>query len=158
MAGKQQRLYLMKKYSALYKRAMWFDMDKCVYCGAGRQCLDHVPAISLLENIDVKRYLKQGGTLTLYPCCSKCNSLLGNTEALSLYDRLQALLKKYNKRLDRIEVWEDSELKEMGKNMRSYIQSQQFKLKELNDAVYNIDIKILQIETGKMDDDGMLLE
>lgn len=117
-----------KKYGHLYKRVTGFDLSTCAYCGAPRQCLDHVPAISILENIDVKQYIRKGGKFLLYPSCGQCNGMLNNKPYVAYLDRLDYLEKRYLQRMDKIEVWTPKEIEEMTGMMKAYIQGGQYKV------------------------------
>lgn len=149
----------MKRYGMLYKRVSGFDLSKCAYCGEPRECLDHVPAISQLENIDVTVYLKKGGRLLLYPACLQCNGFLGKTDLVSYYDRLDYLSSKYIKKMEHTEVWTESELNEMGRMMRAFIEANMYKTNILVKKLEVIEERrlneLLSLEDG-VSDDGII--
>jgi hypothetical protein len=145
------RKFLEKRYSGLYKRIISFDASKCIYCEFPRECLDHVPALSLLDSINLKHYLKNDGKLLLYPSCQECNRLLSNTSNIDFYSRLHQLSRKYDKKLDNREVWSETELNEMGPNMRTFIEANSYKTDELILKLENINKKITAIELDEVD-------
>ena len=133
------RKFLMKKYGGLYRRVIEFDLDKCAYCCFPREALDHVPAISLLEGIDVREYLKKGGKLLLYPACRQCNQMLHNKAYASYLDRLDYLETKYLEKMDKVEVWTKGEINEMTGMMKAYIEANQYKVQIMIRKVEAID-------------------
>lgn len=149
---KNHRKELQKRYGQLYHRVAGVDLYTCVYCGAPRQCLDHVPAISLLEGIDVKKYLEEGGKLLLYPSCLDCNGYLSNLNLLGLYERMDHIIQRLDKKLSKIEYWSPHELRRMGPNMKAYIQAHQYKIEILSAKIKAIDDRKL-----KLDEEGHLI-
>lgn len=128
MADKERRKFLRQRYGALYHRATDFDRHVCAYCNTSRDVFDHVPALSLLDGIDVTEYLKKGGKFLLYPSCKECNSILHNKPYISFYDRLDYLSERYIKKLDKMETWSEHELSQMGPTMQAYIRAAQVKV------------------------------
>lgn len=151
MTSGKHRKYLMKRYGLLYRRVSGFDLTLCAYCGDPREALDHVPAISLLEGIDVKEYIKKGGKFLLYPACLQCNKLLLNHESVSYSDRLDHLSYRYNVKLSKLEPWSRYELNQMGKNMRAYIEAHQYKIKILMDKLKRIEERRLNNDYNDQD-------
>lgn len=146
---------LMKKYGRLYKRVMGFDPTICAYCDQPREVLDHVPPISALESISIRGYAKKGGKFLLYPSCAKCNSMLGRVSLVSYYERLLHLEARYAKKIDKIELWTEEEIDEMGYAMRAFIKSNRQDLEELNNKVAAIHEKLLKIELGELTEEGV---
>lgn len=125
----------IKLYGHLYKRVDNINWEKCVYCDESMEVYDHCPPIAIVENLNVKEYKKRGNKFRLYPSCSQCNRLLGAYPSTDIYERLDYLIKKYEKRLDKIEVWSESELEEMGYAMRNHILNNQSSFELLNNKV-----------------------
>jgi hypothetical protein len=140
-----RRKELLKKYGILYRRVKGFSLERCAYCDYPRACLDHVPPIMMLDEIDTKVYMEKGGTFLLYPSCNDCNRYLGYIKEIDFIDRLEHLAKKYNKKLDTREYWSDDEIKEMGHNMQSYIVGHQEKTRTLIKKLYAIENRIVGI-------------
>lgn len=128
-----ERKRLMKVYGGLYKRVGCFDWSKCAYCDRPMRVYDHVPPISIVEGLDIKVYRKRGGEFRLYPSCAKCNRYLRDYPPTDFYERLDYLIRQYEKRLNRIEHWSEEELSEMGYNMRTHIIDRQKNIGELSD-------------------------
>lgn len=139
-----------KKYGNLYRRATGVDLSKCVYCGGGRQALDHVPAISLLDDIDVRMYIKAGGKFTLYPVCTSCNFNLGRCALIDYYERLQYLSRKYEAKLSKFESWTPYEVSQMGPNMQSFINASAGKIAKYQTLLNGVESKILAVELGEI--------
>lgn len=142
----KRRIFLARKYGRLYKRTYQFDLDKCAYCNDPRVLLDHVPPISMLENIDVRLYLKKGGKLLLYPCCKTCNATLGGKQLITYQERLEYLSTRYIAKLDNMEVWDEGELSEMGHSMRTFIESRQSKVRDYVRKLQAVEDKLLEID------------
>lgn len=113
-------------------------MTSCVYCGGPRQCLDHFPPISQLDNIDVSKFLKKGGQLLLYPACLSCNTILNRKWNVDLLDRMDYVAEYYIKKLDKMEVWEEDEINELGPTLKSTILANQYKIQDYNTKLTNI--------------------
>lgn len=117
-------------YGSYYRRTTKFSFDDCVYCDEKAQSLDHVPPLSYLDTLNIDKYREMGGKFLLYPCCLECNMLLGDEQLVTLYDRLSYLHDKYERRLNKIVKWEQSEIKQLGRNLKTYVQARQYKIKE----------------------------
>jgi hypothetical protein len=112
------------KYGELYTRFYhneenWFT---CFYCGCHATCFDHQPPITRVSdyrslNLAHEKYIK-------VPSCENCNLLASDELTESLWERLdhiRAKLEKRHKRLLRGDFWEDEEMKPLGKNLRTHI-------------------------------------
>lgn len=144
MSASTNRRFLIKAYNHLYI-TFKTEFKGCVYCGGSIQCLDHAPPISLCPDIDIDKYLSTGGEFRLYDSCKECNSLLGTFEYCDLYLRLDHLLNKYIKKIDKIEHWDLSEIEELGYSLQNLALSSQYRLSELNNKIYNIDKRMLEV-------------
>jgi len=100
-------------------------MSKCVYCGSSKNIEnDHLIPYSFT-------YLKTRHRLTTskkgtVPACHECNNLLGNKMYTTVSSRAAYLLPKYNKKCDKLShlpEWTEEELSELGRAMRSVIES-----------------------------------
>lgn len=125
----------LKLYGHLYKRVSDLDWEKCVYCDEPMNVYDHCPPITIVENLNIKQYKKKGNKFRLYPSCSQCNRLLSAFPSTDIYERLDYLIRKYEIRLDKIEVWSKSELEQMGYAMRNHILNNQSSFEILNNKV-----------------------
>ena len=92
----------------------------CSYCGEFADTYDHVIPVSY-KHVDRKMEV---GNKEAIPCCSECNTILGNRFLHTVSARATYLLKEYRKRYKRVlntPHWEDDELEEMGESMRKSI-------------------------------------
>lgn len=111
--SKNYRKGLIKRYGWLYKKDFTVDQSKCYYCGIEKTAYDHRPAITLVVNLNITVYKKQGGKFELIPSCVGCNSTLNNKNFHNKFECLLFLFERYNKKLDKMELCEPHELKEM---------------------------------------------
>jgi hypothetical protein len=110
--------------TALYRRPTGFDLGKCAYCDAPRECLDHVPPLRLACDLDVGEFMKAGGRFLLYPSCFECNAFLGKRDLPSYGQRVAFLWEHYGN-LIRTRTWEAWELAQLGPGLRPYITARQ---------------------------------
>lgn len=144
--SKLRRLTL-RQYGQLYHRLDNTDQEHCWYCGDGRECLDHVPSLGMLPNIDVKKFRESGGRFLLVPCCSSCNSLLGNRRLYTPNERISWLLGAYHKLFDKAYYgWSDTEVSEMGYTFRVMISAGISKSNSYISKIRAIERRILDIE------------
>lgn len=121
----RKRRALEKTYSHLYRRVSGFNWGVCIYCGGEAVVFDHCPPLTKVEYLNINEYVKKGGKFRLYPSCHMCNTYLGSFSDTNFYNRLEYLLKKYDKKLDTIEPWSERELSEMGHAMKAHIKNKQ---------------------------------
>ena len=127
----KERNRLVRTYNHLYRRAE-VELDKCFYCGANRECLDHVPPISWVESFDTTKYREQGNEFLLYPSCFKCNSYLGDKNLFDISERIEYLYQRYTKEIDKIVgLWTDEETEEMSPMFQDMIRNRTNRVKEL---------------------------
>lgn len=138
----KRRIY-EKLYGHLYKRPIEFGLDKCAYCNFPREAFDHVPALALIDGIDIGEYTRRGGKFILYPSCRQCNSFLSVKAYIDYVDRLNYLDMKYLLKIKQIE-WSKKELSSMTGMMKAYIEANQFKVDVLLQKVRNIGMNILK--------------
>lgn len=136
---KQSNKSLLKRYGQLYRRVTGFDLSLCAYCNFPREALDHVPALSLVDGIDIKKYLKNGGKFLLYPACKQCNNYLSNRPYVGYLERLDYLEEKYLKKMNKTEVWSKTEIDQMTGMLKAYIEAHQYKIEITIQKVRNID-------------------
>ena len=135
---KRERKRLLKIHGHRYKRVGGLDWEKCSYCCSPMNVYDHVPPIAIIEGIDIDSYLNNGGSFRLYPSCSQCNGMLGAYPSVSFYERLEYLAVKYEKKLDKVEIWSNQEISELGEGLRNYVLESQQNISVLNDKYINI--------------------
>ena len=129
--------------SALYTRDYSHDPALCAYCGAPRQCLDHVPPLRLAADMDLDRFRRNGGELLLIPACLDCNALLGSKPLPTYDERLSALYWLYEARI-RSRSWSEDEVAELGPGLRRYVEGQDARNRELIAKFRGIERAILR--------------
>ena len=150
MASKKnkERMRLQEIYGGLYKRHFITEGYKCFYCGETAQCLDHTPALSVLEGLP-KGYMKRNKIpYALLPCCFECNAALGNKSFLTAFERLMYLESYYEaffKKQQR--KWDNEEIEEMGDNLKRYIKHQKEKLDIYVQKIRAIQLRQMKPET-----------
>jgi hypothetical protein len=118
----KDRHLLENIYSKSYKRLHSVDQGVCLYCGAPKQLLDHVPAISETHKRGTKALREEGVRFLLVPSCSECNSLLGARSLWFIEERFDYLIKVINRQLDKLGAnWSKEEINELGRGLRSFI-------------------------------------
>ena len=97
---------------------------KCAYCGDIADSLDHV-----LPHSYTRIFPKQNRTYNkkeVVPCCTECNSLLGNKPYFAVAERAAYLAGKYEKRYKKLlsmPVWEEEDIEECGYNIKLFIEN-----------------------------------
>ena len=79
---------LQMLYGHLYEFDPREDRMKCCYCGDVRECVDHVPALHVVDMLGSKKVRELDVDFFLYPSCSKCNSTLHTSFLLTYEERL----------------------------------------------------------------------
>lgn len=95
---------------------------RCAYCGDFASSRDHVIPVSSGQSMTTRSTTRKNSV----PCCSECNSYLGNrhyhtvgTRAAYLVDRIE---KEYQKVLS-MPPWTSDEISEMGYTLKVYIKA-----------------------------------
>jgi hypothetical protein len=109
-------------YSKTYKRLHGVDQSVCLYCGAPKQLLDHVPAISETHKRGTDTLRKEGVRFLLVPCCTDCNCLLGARSLWFIEERFDYLIKAIDRKLNKLGAyWSKEEINELGRGLREFI-------------------------------------
>lgn len=103
----------------------------CIYCGETATALDHVYPKALSQRLDltresVFRALKRA--LVVVPTCTQCNSIAGATPFLSPLEKRKFIQKSLRKKLAKqlkVVVWDEEEIDELGKTLRTKIIAEQ---------------------------------
>lgn len=149
MINNKERKRLMKIYGFLYKRYSNCDWDKCIYCGEVKECWDHCPPISIVDDINIKKYKKNGGEFNLFPSCNKCNQYLSNYASSDLYDRFEYLLDKYKKKYKKLPKWNDEEIDQLGHTLKSHILNKRIEYNIIENKIKNIKLNLINDELFK---------
>lgn len=125
-----KRKYALLQSNVFYrKKFRWVNF--CIYCGQKAQCLDHVFPLCFasmfdLQRPNVRKQFFQG--LNLVPSCNECNALAGKNLFYSIKEKrkfIKTKLRKKYKRHSKNVVWDDDEIKELGFNLRKFIETKQ---------------------------------
>lgn len=94
----------------------------CVYCGAPADTRDHVPPITRV--CDYEAFNLTHEMYLLVPCCNACNSILSDSLQENILDRIEhlkgILSSRYTRRL-KSQEWQQDEIAELGRNLRSHV-------------------------------------
>lgn len=136
----------------MYTSINELEYSTCLYCDEPAIELDHVPAISLVENMNIEEYISNGGEFLLYPSCTRCNRYLSNCNATGGYERLLVLESKYLKRVNKLETWSDKDLGVLGHTLRSLIESKRIHTQLLTKQLAVIQNKLYRMDIGELSD------
>ena len=137
----------LQEIGQLYEFSYIDSRLKCVYCDFQRECVDHVPPVSLAANIGTKEIFKSGISLQTVPCCRSCNSLLGAKKLFNYEERLSHLYEAYNQKLQSSTLWGDDEIEELSGNLKRMICAKQKHLRnEIVARIRSIEINLLDAE------------
>lgn len=110
-----------KLYNQYYKR-FGNNWSKCIYCGLSATLYDHCPPISKIENINIKKFIKDGNEFLLYPSCKDCNSFLNASMNIDLFERMNFLFDKYTEKANHYDnLWDKNEIEQLGPNLKSIV-------------------------------------
>jgi hypothetical protein len=120
------RAQLESLYGGLYHKHLEGDPFECFYCGDTRTCLDHRPALSVLDVSGPKYMRKNKIPLVLVRSCSSCNSMLNNKPFLTVLEATEWLRDKLEELYERSSaLWTPKEIAELGYSLRTFIQHKQ---------------------------------
>lgn len=107
--------------------------DFCYYCGDYADTLDHVPPLNSVENMRMEEWHKQKLPFVLIRACTSCNSKLGSKPIYSILERVANIIHKLEKEYEKVmdNKWSDTELKELGKNLKSIVSAYDVKTAKL---------------------------
>jgi len=100
----------------------------CTYCGCSAESVDHTtPKAWRSTTTDPSG---GGYKKRVVPCCLNCNSILSCLPLLTVSERAAYIAERLSvkhERLLRSPVWDESEIKALGPNLRRKIKHKQFK-------------------------------
>lgn len=142
-----KRKDLEKAYSQLYTFDDMGERMKCVYCGDVRECLDHCPPLSLVHAITPQIMRARKIQLRLYPSCSACNQALGAKGYGTYEERLVFLYTYYQNKTDRVALWDNDEIEELGVHLAQMVRARQLHVRrELFTKVRGIEQRLAAIK------------
>ena len=150
MRGKatKRRKQLMQTHGHKYKRHFLTEGYYCFYCGDPAQALDHVPPLSMMEVLDRDKIKKDRIPRALVPCCTECNTALGDRQLINVFDRLLYLESYYDAFFKQQRaMWSDEEIDELGYSLREFVRHKQDRLDRYVDKIRAIQVRQLKPET-----------
>lgn len=134
-------------YYHLYHRDYSYPANICAYCTSPSDSIDHVPPLSITENIDVEEFKERGGEFLLVPSCRMCNNLLGNRSLPTMLDRTNWLYNKYISLADKhFRNWDEDELEELGPGLQKYIKAHDFVARDYIRRAQGTEVVLLGLE------------
>ena len=144
--SKRQELH--KLHNHKYTRHYTNEGYYCFYCNDPAECLDHVPPLSLIDNMPYKERKRFGIPAALVPCCDECNRILGDRVLVNVEDRLLYLESYYDKYLNRQKsMWTNDEIEELGPSLQDMVRSRQEKLQRFVHKIRAIQLRQIKVET-----------
>jgi hypothetical protein len=99
----------------------------CYYCGSTDDLtLDHTVPVSFYSPRPTRKGMKSKYTdpVPVVDCCTECNSTLHNKLVIDVRDRAELIQKRYVKKYRKVlnlPRWDEEDIDELGKNLRSVI-------------------------------------
>lgn len=136
-----------QKLSGIYKRMPYVNLGKCYYCNDPRETLDHVPPLKYACDMDIDKFVTDGGVLLLVPSCKECNSFLSSKPLFTIPERVVYLYEKYTKNADKVQaLWDDEEISELGHNMQLIVQARDNEVRRVIKKAQMLEERLLSIE------------
>lgn len=126
-------------------------MKSCIYCGDVCEARDHVIPCNYAM---ITRSFSVGETV---PCCTHCNSILGDRHILTIDLRasyVHSILtkkKKYRKILE-TQYWCEEDLNELGYSLREMFRSMQMARRWLERRIDNLELVSEGFDASPIDD------
>ena len=147
-----------KTYQDFYEFRCIDDRLKCVYCDFSRQCLDHVPPISVVRKIGLKKIREESLNLFLLPSCNACNLALSSRPLGTYGERLSFLYSYYSKKIESKTLWGEDEIEELSGNLKMMIAAKQkFIRQELIARIRSIEFNMLDVDSREAQLDSINL-
>jgi hypothetical protein len=105
-------------------------------CGEPATDRDHVVAHSLVKVSDARRTYECDEVV---PACRECNGALHNKPLVTIAERANWLLIRLKKKLDKMPVWEKSEMTQLGRCLRAVVEAGQLKRKKTERRVEHLE-------------------
>ncbi len=145
----KHRVFLERMYGDCYEFDPGKDRLKCFYCGDVRECVDHMPPLSVVDRIGIQALRKRDVTLKTVPCCKACNHALGDRPVANFEERLAFLHEYYVRKAKGTAVWTEEDLNELQGHLRrmvenrnqSFIREIVMKLLGIRDSLCNLKMR-----------------
>ena len=128
----KERARLIRAYHHLYERLYTEEGFECFYCASPADTIDHSPPLSWIEPYGLKAFKEAEIPLATIPCCSECNTLLGDKKLFTAEDRLIYLLSKYSKLRSKLVNWTLEEISDMGESFKNTLKVTHHRNNEIN--------------------------
>jgi hypothetical protein len=131
---------MLSLYGKHYSRVTTPALHGCFYCGEPATTIDHCPPVSGAD-LFIDRYGKPSIPFYLLPCCSECNSTLGDQVIPTPATRAAHLERKLNKNYEkRFALWSDDELGEMSPMFRKVIKAKREALRSMITRIKHLEL------------------
>lgn len=97
---------------------------RCFYCGEPSIGVDHIPPLVIVSKLGYDECVKLGAEFVLVPCCSECNSILGDLFLLNHIEREQHIRSELKRRYGKLAArtpWLTHEIDNLGYNLQSAV-------------------------------------
>jgi 5-methylcytosine-specific restriction endonuclease McrA len=125
---RSNRKLLEKELNSFYSVEYYGNPYECAYCGEPRECLDHVPPLSLVSKLGMKVIRENNIELIKVPACSKCNLTLGSRRLATYADRLVFLYERLSRDLSTKVLWTKEEIEQLSGNLKQMVKNSQLKI------------------------------
>ena len=98
----------------------------CYYCGDSADTLDHTIPVSFYSTIPTRSGIKSkySDPVPVVDCCLECNTTLHNKLVTDVRDRADLIQERYAKKYKKVlslPRWNEEDIDELGKSLRSVI-------------------------------------
>ncbi len=146
--NKKYRQELMQKHHHKYTRHYTAEGYYCFYCGDPAEGLDHVPPISMIDNMPYEKRKRDKIPAVTLACCSECNSALSSRRLQTVDDRLLFLESYYDAKFKKQNaMWSEEEIEELGPSLQQSVRARQEKLQRYIHKIRGIQRRHTMIET-----------
>ena len=146
----RERKLAKSQIGALYHRLKGVPLERCFYCGAPRQSLDHCPPLSVAYKMSPAELRKRDVALYLVPSCMDCNSLLGARKWGTPWERLNGIYHILQAKIDKeYHGWTKDDLEELGPGLREYIQNRAYHVNFLIEKLRGVEDNMLRYDPDR---------
>lgn len=144
----KQREQDIKQHGHKYIRHYTNEGYYCFYCNDPADTLDHVPPISLIGSMPYDERKRFNIPAVLVPCCSECNTALGDRVLPLIQDRLDYLESYYDAFFKKQQaMWSEEEINNLGYTLQVGVRARQERLNRYIHKIRGIQRRSLFVET-----------
>lgn len=136
-------------FGSLYTFESFGDRLSCAYCGDVRECIDHIPPLSVVAKYGTDAMRERGIDLMTVPSCNPCNRDLGGRPLATYEERLLFLYERLVQKIEKKEgIWSADEIdKELTGNLKRMVEAKhRIFMREVVHRLRGIEEKISSIE------------